>query len=122
MGAAGAKTIALTGTGVVTSFTLTPATLAFGDQARNTSSAAKLITLKNTGTAPLPITSLALSGSAPSQYLLSTTCGTSVAVGAQCTANVVFKPTSTGVKSAILTAKGGGGAANKTVSLTGTGK
>ena len=46
---------------------------------------------------------------------------TDVAVGAQCTVTVYFKPTSTGSKSATLKVTPGGGAAVKTVALTGTG-
>jgi hypothetical protein len=44
-----------------------------------------------------------------------------VAIGGSCTVSVVFKPTSTGAKSATLQVTPGGGAAPKSVALSGTG-
>jgi hypothetical protein len=117
----GNKTVALSGVGVTTGFTLTPTGLSFGNQLRNTSSAPRVVTLTNTATATLPITSITLGGSKPGQFMQSTSCGASVAVGGSCTINVVFKPTSLGNKSATLIVTPGGGVSAKSVQLTGTG-
>src|SRR4029434_1033887 len=59
--------------------------------------------------------------SSTTQFGVSHTCGSSVAVGASCTISVVFKPTSGGAKSGTLTVSGGNGAGSKTVALSGTG-
>jgi Tol biopolymer transport system component len=120
-GGAGSKTVALSGVGVTTSFTLKPTSLTFGNQLRNTSSAPRVVTLANTGTAVLPIISRTISGPNASQFSQTTTCGTSVPVGGNCTISVVFRPTSAGSKTATLTVQVGGGAANRTVSLSGQG-
>jgi hypothetical protein len=55
------------------------------------------------------------------QFSQSNTCGTSVAVGANCTISVEFKPNSTGSKSATLNVNTGDGAGTQTVALSGTG-
>ena len=99
--------------------TVAPRILAFGSETTNLASAPMSITVTNTGTVALPITSITLSGTNPGQFSQTHTCGTSVAVGSTCTITVVFKPMSAGAKSAALRVDVGGGA--KTVALTGTG-
>ena len=120
-GGAGTQTVSLTGTGVVPTYSLAPPSLAFGNQPRNTSSPAQTITLTNTGTLALPITSIALATGNPNQFLQTNTCGMSVAVGSSCTISVVFKPTTTGVKTSTVKVTAAGGAGAQTVSVTGTG-
>jgi len=117
-GGSGTNSVTLSGTGIVPTYTLAPTSIAFADQAVSVASAAQVVTLTNTGTLALPITSVTRSGN---QFSLTHTCGTSVAVGASCTISVVFKPTTAGAKTSTLTVKTGGGAGNKTVSLSGTG-
>jgi hypothetical protein len=118
---AATETVSLTGTGVVATYSVAPTTLAFGNQTHGTASAAKTVTVTNTGTVPLLISSVALAGGNPTQYSQTNNCGTSVSAPGTCTVNVVFDPTSTGSKPATLTITGGGGAGNKSVTLTGTG-
>ena len=119
------KTVALSGTGVTTStvptYTLTPTNLAFGSVKVGTTTPGQVVTLKNTGSVVLAITSISRGGTNPGQFTHSSGRPTQLAVGAQCTAAVYFKPTSTGSKSATLKVTPGGGAAVKTVALTGTG-
>jgi len=104
------------------SFTLKPASLAFGNQVHNTTSAPKTVTLTNTGASPLPVNSRKLGGTNPGQFLIqSSTCPVTVAVGASCAIRIAFMPTSTGYKSATLTVQAGGGAGSHSVSLTGRG-
>jgi hypothetical protein len=103
-------------------YTLSPTSLAFGSETTNVASAPMLVTVTNTGTGGLPITSIMVSGTNPYMFSQSNTCGTSVAVGATCTISVVFKPTSTGSKTAKLNVNAGGGAGTQTVTLTGTGR
>jgi Abnormal spindle-like microcephaly-assoc'd, ASPM-SPD-2-Hydin len=102
-------------------YTVSPASLAFGSEPHGTTSAAQPVTVKNTGSVTLPITSITLLGTNPRQFSQTNTCGTSVAVGATCTISVVFKPTGKGSKAATLNVKAGGGAGTQTVALSGTG-
>jgi streptogramin lyase len=118
---AGTMSVTVTGTGIVPTYSLSPTSLTFGSQARNTSSVAQAITLTNTGTLSLPITSVTLTGGNANQFSQTNTCGTSVAASATCTINVVFKPTSTGTKSATVRVTPGGGASTQSVTANGTG-
>jgi predicted acylesterase/phospholipase RssA len=111
--------VALSGTGVATVYTVLPTSVAFGSEQTNVRSAAMLVTVTNTGNAPLLITSIALSGQDPRLFSQINTCRSSVAVGAACTISVVFKPTSTGSKTATLSVNGGAG--TQSVALSGTG-
>jgi beta-lactam-binding protein with PASTA domain len=120
-GGAGSKTVVLTGTGVNFAFTVSPTSLAFGKLARGATSAAKTVTVKNTGTVALPIASVALAGNAPSQYTRTHNCPSQLSTGSTCTVQVRFKPTSTGSKPATLVIAPGGGASSKSVTLSGTG-
>ena len=84
-------TVSLNGTGVnplapVVSFS--PASLTFAAQELGTSSAAQAITLSNTGTAALNIAGMAVSG----EFVQTSTCPSSLAVGASCTISVTFTP------------------------------
>jgi hypothetical protein len=75
----------------------------------------------NTGTAALPITSITLSTSGTQPYSQTNNCGSSVAVGANCTINVVFNPAAVGSATATLSVNAGNGAGTQTVALSGTG-
>ncbi len=73
--------------------------LNFKKQAVGTTSAAQNVTLTNTGTKGLKISSLKASG----QFGMTSTCGASVAAGANCTISVTFSPKTQGVKSGTVT-------------------
>jgi hypothetical protein len=88
--------------GLLSTYTLSPTSMAFGNQLTNIASAPKSVTLTNTGTVALPIASITLSTPSPQPFSQTNTCGTSVAVGATCTINVVFNPTSAGSTMATL--------------------
>jgi hypothetical protein len=120
-GGAGSQSLGLSGTGIAPTYTLMPATLAFGNQVHNTSSAAQTITLTNTGNLALPVTTIAFAGTNPGQFSQTNTCGTSVAASATCTISVVFHPTSTGAKAATLKVTPGAGVSAQTTALSGTG-
>ena len=60
--------------------TLSPSSLAFGNQVINTTSASQAVTLTNNSIRPLTISDIAASG----DYSAST-CGTTLAAGASCT-------------------------------------
>ena len=98
---------------------LSPTTAAFGSQTISTTSSAKVLTLSNTGGLALTINSYTLSGTNPTNFTQTQTCGTTLAAGATCTISVVFKPISVGARSATLTVATTGGSVAAT--LTGTG-
>jgi hypothetical protein len=120
-GGAGSKTASLSGTGVRSTFSVSPTALRFGNVARNAISTARTVWISNTGGVVLPITSINLAGTNPGQFTQTNNCPAQVAVGGSCTLSVFFKPTSTGAKSAILQVTPGGGAALQSVSLRGKG-
>jgi len=100
---------------------LTPTSLAFGNQVVLTTSLAKTLTLKNTGTAGLKITTIAVT---PADYKVAGgTCkaAATIAVAASCTVTVTFKPATTGLKSGTLTITHNAAVTTSKASLSGTG-
>src|SRR5207237_810249 len=96
---------------------LSPASLSFTDQQVGNTSAPKVVTLSNMGTALLNITSIAASG----DYAQSNTCGATLAAGANCTINVTFTPTTTGTRTGTITIADDASNSPQTVNLTGNG-
>lgn len=129
--------------------TLSPTSLAFGSEEVNTTSAAKTVTVTNSGTGTLTINSIYLSepsqqedsangrrlplatgGSGhPAQltitaspdYAATTTCGSTLAAGANCTVSVTFTPGTTGSLPGTLGLEDNATNSPQTVSLSGTG-
>lgn len=118
---AGEQTVPLTGVGVTSAFTLSVSKLSFGRVARNATSNAQTIHLTNTGKGALPLTGISLGGTHPNQFAQTSNCGAQIAPGANCVISVTFRPTSTGNKSASLRVTASGGAAARSVALSGTG-
>jgi hypothetical protein len=117
------QTVTLTGTINVPVITPTPASLAFGTHARTTTTTLP-VTLQNTGTAPLTINGITLTGTNPGQFSQTNTCGpfpATIPVGGSCTASVSFRPTTVGAKSANLRVAAAAPATTVLVPLTGTG-
>jgi hypothetical protein len=104
---------------------LAPASLTFATRAVNTTSPTQNATLANTGTSPLTISGAALNGAHPADYqIASTTCGATLAAGAQCLYRVAFRPTAPGTRTSSLrvTHDSGNVAGSTSVTtLTGTG-
>lgn len=97
---------------------LSTGTLQFGAQPVGTTSGPQAVTLSNTGTAALTITSIAKSGDFK---VATTTCGTTLAAGGNCTINITFHPTKTGTRVGTLTIKDFNTSSPQTVTLSGTG-
>jgi hypothetical protein len=110
-------TVTSSGGGAVV--TLTPTSLAFGNIVLGATSTAKPVTVKNTGTATLNITSIAASGSG--YAISSNTCGATLAVGKTCIVKVTFAPTALGLSSGSLTLTDNAANSPQTVPLSGTG-
>ena len=100
---------------------LTPISLAFASQAVGATSAAQSVTLTNTGTAALSISSIALTGTNPGNFAETNNCGSSVAAGANCTISVTFKPSVSGAATAALSIADNVSGSPQSVSLSGTG-
>jgi hypothetical protein len=116
----GKQTVSLTGVGVAAAKAgLSPASLAFGSETVAVASAAKALTLSNTGGSAMTISSYAFSGTNSADFTETTTCVSPLAAGANCTINVVFKPAAAGARAGTLTVNTSGG--NVSATLTGTG-
>ncbi len=98
--------------------TLSRTTLTFAKQAIDTTSAAKIITLTNTGTIPLAINNVAIIG----DFAVSAnTCGSALAVGKKCKISVAFTPTQLGLLTGTLTITDNAANSPQTVALSGSG-
>ncbi len=111
--------VSLSGTGVALApiAGISSASLAFGSQTLNTTSAAQTVTLSNTGNAPLTFTP-----TVTGDFAQSNTCNGTVAAAGTCQIDVTFTPTSVGALTGSLSLATND-TANPTlsVSLSGTG-
>ena len=115
-------TISLSGTGVAgPSANLSATSLAFGSQAVGTASTVQTVTLSNTGSGALSITSLTVTGTNASNFAQTNTCGSSVAPGGTCTISVTFTPTASGSLTASVSITDNAAGSPQSVSLSGTG-
>jgi hypothetical protein len=96
---------------------LSPLSLNFGSQSTGSSSRAQVITLTNTGSGVVTISSFAVSG----DFTQTNNCGTSVAGGSSCTISVTFTPTGSGTQSGTLSISDNASGSPQTVTLSGTG-
>ena len=121
---AGPRTVALTGTGVnpTPASTVNPTTLAFGNVARNTTSAPQVITFTNSGGTALTGLTVTKNGTNPARFIVgANTCTGTLAIGASCTVSVTFAaPNAVGNSAANININTAGNVANKTVAVTGT--
>jgi subtilase family serine protease len=102
--------------------TLTPATLAFAATNVGTTTAAKVVTVKNTGNTAATLTSETIGGTNAGSFLKSaTTCGASLAAGASCTVSVEFKPAKAGALTGSLNVADNAAGSPQSVALSGTG-
>jgi hypothetical protein len=103
---------------------LSPNSLTFGNQVVGTTSAAQTVTVTNTGTAPLTINSIAVTGTNASDFAQTNNCPTgsnTLAIGASCNVNVTFDPGAAGSRSANLTLTDNANDSPQTAALSGTG-
>ena len=115
------QSIALTGTGVMPQVKLSATSVAFGGENVNVKSAAKTVTLSNSGSAALSIASIQLTGANASWFGASNNCGKSLAAGAGCTISVSFDPLGPGPATAAVTIADNASGSPHSIALTGTG-
>lgn len=97
--------------------TLSPTSLVFATQVIGTSSPPQNVTLTNTGSSLLSVTSIGTTGA----FSETNNCSTSVAAGASCTISVTFTPTTVNTNAGTVVITDNAPASPQTVSLTGTG-
>ena len=97
--------------------TLSATALGFGTEIVGKTSSAIPVTMTNTGTAALSITSIA----ATTNFGETDDCGQKVATGANCTVNVTFEPTAAGSLAGTITIMDNAVGSPQTIVLTGTG-
>ncbi|WP_162791620.1 collagenase [Dyella tabacisoli] len=106
-----------TGGGSTGAATLSPASFNFGNVAVNGYSNWQAFTLTNTGTTAVSISSATATG----PFTVSNACGSSLAVGSQCTVWVLFSPKANGASSGTLTVTDSASGGAQTSALSGTG-
>ena len=103
---------------------VSPASLSYGSQNVGTPSATKTVTLQNTGSATLSISSISIVGTT-GDYLQSSDCGSQLSPtgGAKdhCTITITFKPTLVGSRSDVLQIVDNSANSPQIVALSGTG-
>ena len=85
------------------SISVSPPSLDFGGQLVETASARQTVTVINGTTSPVSISGIATGGNNGSDFVQSTTCGASLAPGANCTIGEVFTPGQPGPLGAVIT-------------------
>ena len=94
-----------------------PNQLSFGDQPVGTASPDQTITLSNLEPGTLLISSIVATG----DFQQTNNCGTQLSTNAQCTINVTFQPTATGLRAGTLTVTDNGPGSPRVASLSGFG-
>jgi hypothetical protein len=116
--------VALSGTGIGPFVTLGAANISFGNQTVGTTATAQVVTLTNSGNAPLTINSIALSGANSGDFAQTNTCpgsNATLAASANCAVSITFTPTATGNRSANVTITDNAPGSPHIFSLSGTG-
>ena len=110
----------INGTGTIVS--VFPSSLSFGTVTVGTSSAARSVTVRNTGSVSLSFTGFSILGTGAGNFLIfSNTCASTLAAGASCVVKIEFKPITTGAHSATLNISDDGGGSPQLLNINGTG-
>jgi hypothetical protein len=108
----------------VPTVSVAPTSLAFAATAVGSTSAAKVVTVKNTGIVAVTLKSggITFTGTdAGSFKTTATTCGAALSIGASCTVTVQFKPAAAGKLTAKLSVADNAAGSPQTLSVSGTG-
>jgi hypothetical protein len=113
------QTASLTGTGASSAISLSPGSLAFGNQVLNTTSAGQTITATNSGFVNLTVNTVAASGG----YSQTNNCtGVTLTPGQTCSVTVTFAPTVVGSMPGAITVSDTAAGSPHVVSLSGSGQ
>ncbi|MDI5967081.1 choice-of-anchor D domain-containing protein [Streptantibioticus silvisoli] len=105
------------GTTVHTPVSVSPGSLAFGDEAVGSTTAAQTVTVSNPGASAATLSSVTTSG----PYAQTNTCGATLAAGASCKVSVTFTPTAGGAQNGSLAIANSTTSTPVGATLTGTG-
>jgi len=104
-------------------FSASPSPLAFGNQTQGTTSGAMALTVANTGTSNLTLTTVTLAGTNMADFIITAdNCvSATIAANGSCTVSVEFKPSTASSETATLAFADNASGSPQTVTLTGTG-
>ncbi len=115
------QTVAIAGAGSGGPIGTVSASSVYFSPVLNGSNYPQSITFSNTGSSSLTISAISLSGTNSTDFNLTTTCGTALAVSQSCALSIVFNPGAAGVRTATLTIADNSAGSPHTVALSGTG-
>lgn len=118
------QSLAMSGTGAsgaVPQASISTAALTFGTQAIGSSSSAQTVTLANSGSAPLSVYGMQVSGVNSADFRAATTCQAVLLPGANCSISVTFSPSAAGVRTAGIIVFDSVANSPQMTSITGTG-
>jgi sugar lactone lactonase YvrE len=113
------QTVALSGDAPVAS--LSALTLSFGPQQVQSASSPQQVTLTNSGSAPLTISGIAVTGAPPSVFIFTNPCPSSLAAGVNCVISGHFTPAGAGLAVAKIAIADNAPNSPQLVALTGAG-
>jgi hypothetical protein len=109
------QVVALSGNAGASAVTISPTSLSFPVQDTGTTSGAQQVTITNSGTGPLSISTIQTSG----PFASTNTCGAPISPAGICTVQVTFTPTASGTQTGALTITDNAPGSPQTVALTG---
>jgi len=115
------QNVVLSGTGIAPAPSLSATSLSYASTIVGESSGSQVVTMTNNTSAAVPIGSIAVTGTNASSFVFANSCGTSLAVGANCTVHGHFAPVSTGALKAAVTITYTGTGSPLSIALSGTG-
>jgi hypothetical protein len=101
--------------------TFSSSTLSFGSVNDGSASAAQSVMVTNSGNATLAVGSVAVGGTNPSSFTMTSTCGATLGAGVSCAVAITFVPTAAGSLSATLSFADNAANSPQTVALSGIG-
>jgi Abnormal spindle-like microcephaly-assoc'd, ASPM-SPD-2-Hydin len=110
-------TVALSGQGTTQQASVNPTSLTFVSQPIGATSAGAVVTLHNSGTTALTVSSIAATG----DFAQTNNCGASLPGGMDCQITVTFTPTATGNRTGAISITDSSSGSPQTVSLAGMG-
>ncbi len=120
-GPGGIQSIALLGSTGTPAVAISAASLNLGSSVIGKPSAARTVTVSNTGPALLQVSGITVTGTDAQDFSHSSTCGAPVYPGASCGISVVFTPRTGGSRTATLTLTDNAAASPQKIDLLGTG-
>jgi hypothetical protein len=113
------ETVTLSGMGTAAAINVSSSSIVFGNQSLEKPSTAQSVTISNPGNAALTISGISITGSNSGDFDQTNNCGSSVGAGSGCVVNVMFTPSASGTRSAVVSIADS--VSPQTVNLTGTG-